>query len=633
MTALAGIWRYDHRPDPSSQCRSILSAQLQYGPEDPSVGALGSAAFGRALFRLLPEDRFDVQPLVDRPGQRMLVADARIDNRDEILSRLGCAPGASMSESEILFRAFRAWGEDMFDRLVGDFALALWDSKQQLLTLARDPMGQRPLHYHLGKGFVAFASMPSGLHALDEVECAADLGQLASFVADIPLEGSGTLFKGIARVAPGSLVKITPGGVREERFWRMPDRELRFPRQSDYVEAFREQLDRATRSRLRRARGKVGAHLSGGLDSGAVAATAARLLAPQCDSVVAFTSAPRLGFDGPVPRGRVADESSAAAQTAALYPNMEHLVLRPSGASPLDDLSDSSRLFQEPVGHPCNQLWLSAVHRKAQERGVSVMLTGEVGNLTISAGGIGLLADLIRTGRWLRWWAEARSSAGTDDLRWRAVLAQSFGPWVPTRLWNLLTRLHNGYRGGGVGVSFLLPNWGEAVAAAAMERARGGRPEKDHGQVRFRLLQEQDSASFKKGALARWQIEERDPTADRRLAEFSLALPPDQLIQGGQTRRLARAALADRLPPAILTGGRGYQFADWYESLSRERLRAELDALQRGPAASLLDFARLRDVVERWPAGGWETQPVISTYRLALLRALSAARFAEHACQ
>jgi asparagine synthase (glutamine-hydrolysing) len=634
MTALAGIWRFEDRPDLTHDCGAILAAQLQYGPDDQSVAALENAAFGRALFRLLPEDAFDAQPLANPAARHMLVADVRIDNRDEVLAGLGCGEGGSISDSELLFRAYEAWGERIFDRIIGDYAFALWDARRQLLILARDPAGQKPLHYHVGRGFAAFASMPRALHALDDVECAADYPQLAGFVADIPLQPSSTFFRNIARVPSGCLVRITRDGVKQESFWKLPDREIRFARQSEYVDAFREQLGRATRARLRRAGGGIGAHLSGGLDSGAVTATAATILRPEQKRVLALTSAPRQGFDGPLPRGRIGDESELAAATAAMHPNIDHLIVRPSGTSPLRSLGEDSRLFQEPVGLPCNQVWLSAVSEAAHARGVSVMLTGEVGNVTISAGGIGMLADFIRTGRWLRWWEAARGSAATDDVRWRAVLGASFGPWVPRRIWNLLTRLHSGYGGGGVGVSFLQDQWRQAVASSARENARGGRPEKDNRQSRLKLLQGQDMGAFRKGVLARWKIDERDPTSDRRLAEFCFALPPDQLIGGGRTRRLARLALADRLPVEVLNGRRGYQHADWYEALSEDALRSELEVLGgSAQASSLLDLDRLRELVAQWPTEGWETQPVVTTFRLGLLRALSAARFAERACQ
>ncbi|HEX8535684.1 MAG TPA: asparagine synthase-related protein [Allosphingosinicella sp.] len=632
MTALGGLWRFgsgsDGRPL-EQECRAILSAQREYGSGAPSAAVLGSAAFGRSLLATLPEDSLDAQPLLEPSRQTMLVADVRVDNRDEILQLLDRSSSA-ISDSEVFSRAYEAWGEGAFDRIVGDYAVAIWDAQRQLLTLARDPTGQRPLHYHVGAGFAAFASMPRGLHALEEVGCEVDFANLAGFVADIPPESGSTYFRGIARVPPGSLVEITSNGVRTRGFWRLPDRELRLPTDADYIEAFREELDRATRARLRRRAGAVGSHLSAGLDSNAVSASAARLLDPA--GLLAVTSAPREGFDGPVPRGRIADESPYAAATASLHPNIEHLVLRPAGVSPLSGLARDSRLYQEPVGHPCNQSWLSSVSEAAHQRGVSVMLTGEAGNLTISAGGPALLADLLRTGRWRRWWIEAQACAA-NDMGWKSLLAVSFGPWVPRRAWSLLTRLNSGYAGGGIGASFLRDEWRDRVAPATLAESRGGRPEKDNRQLRLKLLQGQDMGSFRKGALARWGIDERDPTADRLLAEFCFALPPEQLLRQGQTRRLARVALADRLPPEILNGPRGYQFADWYESLNRNLVHQALDEIEGSPAALLLDFARLRQLIDRWPQTGWETQPVITSYRLALLRALSAGYFAAHACQ
>jgi asparagine synthase (glutamine-hydrolysing) len=338
-----------------------------------------------------------------------------------------------------------------------------------------------------------------------------------------------------------------------------------------------------------------------------------------------------MGYAGGVPASCIADETALAGATAALHPNMQQLVLRSTGISPLASLAADSQLYQEPVGLPCNQTWLSSVSKAAHDHGVSVMLTGEVGNLTISAGGFGMLPDFIRTGRWLRWSSEARASM-SRDMRLRGVLAISFGPWLPRRLWNLLSRLNSGYAGG-QGAAFLQEEWRSLIAPVAWARARGGRPEKDNRKLRWKLLQEQDMGNFRKGVLSRWQIDERDPTADRRLAEFCFALPPEQLLGEGQTRRLARLALADRLPAAVLNGPRGYQFADWHESLSKERLWAALEDLEASPAASLLDLRRLHAFVDQWPTAGWETKSVIATHRLALLRTLSAGYFAKYACQ
>jgi asparagine synthase (glutamine-hydrolysing) len=631
MTAIAGVCSFSN-PVVEAAVSSMLLAQRQYGPHGAQVGTVGGAAFGRGLYRLLPEDRFDVQPLIDPSGRWMLVGDVRIDNRDELLDRLGQRAGTEIADAELFFRVYCKWGEQALDWVIGDFALGIWDEREKCLTLIRDPAGQRPLHYHIGDSFVAFASMPQGLHAAPGVPRQLDEQEMAAFVADVPRSTSTTFFCGISRVLAGQLLRIRRGAVEARSYWSIPTREIRYPKQSDYIEAFREQLDRATKARLRGTEALVGAHLSAGLDSSSVAATAARLTAPEGGKVVAFTSAPRAGFTGPSIAGRIADESVAAAAVAAQYSNMEHVIIRPQGVTPLDQIGAFSEIFQEPVGHPCNFVWWSAVHEEARARGLSVMLTGETGNITISAGGLPMLAEFIRTGRWLRWAREARAVAGSEAT-WRGVFAMSLAPWIPRQIWRLLVSRFARNAAGDP------PQMLHPVLAAQMNRraaleARGGPPNKDQKQVRWELLQQHEPGNFRKGVLARWGVDERDPTSDRRLAEFCLALPPEQLFSGGVTRRLARLSLADRLPPEVINGVRGYQYADWYEGLDKQRLEQALAELEAGPAAaSLLDFPQLRELVSNWPSDNWQSIENIFTYRIRFLMALSAGAFANHVRQ
>lgn len=625
MTALAGLWRFAGSADLNAAASSMLSAQRHYGPHGSAVAALEEAAFGRALYRLLPEDRLDSQPLIDASRTWLLVADIRIDNREELLDGLGITRGAELSDSDILLRVQIKWGDLAPEKIIGDFAFAAWNAREKSLSLARDTAGQRPLHYHIGDGFVAFASMPEALHELPDIPRQLDSSNLAAFVSDAPRAASSTFYQGLLRVEPGQVVKITRDRMETRNYWRFPDREIRYPKESDYAEALREQLDRATKARLRGVEGVVGTHLSAGLDSGSVAATAARLLAPSGGKVVAFTSAPRAGFTGPALRGRIGDESGLAATVAAQYPNMEHVIVRPEGVSPLDLIGRDADLYQEPVGHPCNFTWWSLVHDEARSRGISVMLTGEAGNLTLSAGGLATLADFIRTGQWLRWLREARLVAGTGPT-WRGVLATSFGPWMPKPVWRALTRL---YRSPTIRSAPLLhPSLRQEMEKRAAEGIRGGPPEKDDRQLRWQLLHRHEPGNFRKGILARWGVDERDPTADRRLADFCLALPPEQLFSGGVSRRLARVALADRLPATVLNAPRGYQYPDWYVGMDKASLERVIADLEAGPAASLLNIPRLRELVASWPTSNWESLETIVTYRMGFLLALSAGGFA-----
>jgi len=607
----------------------MLKAQQRYGPHGDAVATLENASFSRALYRLLPEDSFDRQPYVAEDGSSMLVADVRIDNRDELLRELGLGEDRALSDAELLFRAYRQWRVAALARLVGDFAFAIWDVREQSLTLARDTTGQRPLHYHLGDGFVAFASMPVGLHALDEISVEIDQLQLAGFVADIPRSGSGTYFKSLHRVEPGHFVTITKSGAHAVNYWQLPRNELHYANPHDYVEAYREQLDRATSSRLRRCGGNVAAHLSAGLDSSAVVATAARLLDVRGERLLALTSAPQPDFSGPLPAGRIGDESQIAGATARLYPNIDHIIIRPAGISPLDLIHRDGLAFQEPIGLPCNHLWWSEINADASRRGASVILTGEAGNLTISAGSLAMLSDLLRSGAWLRWLAEARASIAAGGVSWLGVLATSFGPYVPRALWAAVSRAAARDSPSERGLALLDPAWRARVAAQALRHGRGGRPESDNKRLRWQLLRSQDPANFRKQTLARWQLDERDPTADRRVADFCFSLPLEQWLGEGKRRRLARIALRDRLPAQVLDGPRGYQFADWYELIDQDALQAELARLRRNSAAmSLLNLDQLQQLVDSWPPGDWASDTVIATYRLALLRSISGGWFA-----
>ena len=177
-------------------------------------GQTASVALGRRLMRVLPEDTFDHQPLIGGEGRYVLVADVRLDNRDELTEALRIPePSArNLCDAAILLAAIERWDESCFDRVIGDYAFALWDGPRRRLLLARDPLGQRPLHYHRGNKFCAFASMPKGLHALPEVPYAPDEERIAEALVLIPETGTRSFFLGIERVEPGHVVVITASG-------------------------------------------------------------------------------------------------------------------------------------------------------------------------------------------------------------------------------------------------------------------------------------------------------------------------------------------------------------------------------------------------------------------------------------
>jgi asparagine synthase (glutamine-hydrolysing) len=640
MTALAGLWRFDDRPDAANGCARMLAAQALYGPHDGAQWVSGGIALGRRLMRVLPEDNFDRQPLVGGEGRYVLVADLRLDNRDELIKALGIWPmrARDFCDAALLLAAIERWDEDCLERLVGDYAFALWDGARRRLLLARDPLGRRPLHYHRGSNFFAFASMPKGLHALPEVPYAPDEEQLVEFLLLMPETGTRSFFLNIERIESGHIVTITANGLAARPHWRPNNTRINFRRSEDYVEALRSLLDRAVHCRLR-GTSDVGVYLSGGLDSGAVAATAARLLTSSSRRLVAFTAVPGEGYDGPAPSNQIVDEGPYAAATASLYPNMEHVLIRSHDRSPLDDLDRNFFLFDRPVLNICNAVWENSIANAMRQRQLTVALDGSAGNMGLSYAGTELLPELFGSGQWLHWWREAWALVAQGRVRWRGILAGTFGPWCPADLWLWLNKIATGNILDVGQYTAVNPHFLARRELRARAKARDldlvYRPWKNGVAMRLWVLKRVDVGNYSKGLLGGWQIDCRDPTADVRLIEFCLAVPTEQFLRNGMHRALARAALVDRLPQLVLDEPRwGLQAADWHEQLTavRDRVRIELDRLGAcPPAKKILDLPRLSQLVENWPSGGWEREEVSTPYRSALLRAISTGHFLRRA--
>lgn len=618
MTALAGIWSTSGRPV-GPECAAMLAAQSRYGPDCSESLVLGPIAMGRNLFALLPEDDFDRQPLVGGDGRFATVADVRLDNRADIASALGldASETRKLADSEILQIALERWGEAAPDRLLGDFAFAYFDRGENRLLLGRDPLGQRPLFWHRGRDFIAFASMPMGLHALNEIDRRPDQEAVVRFLANRHRLPAQSYFAGLERVPPGHIVSVTPNTEIRRRYWNPHRGTVHRARFQDYVEAYRDELDRAVRCRMRTRAPIVATHLSGGWDSGAVATTAARL---NSHAIAAFTAVPARDCPAAAPRNRFADEGPRAAAVTAIHPGLEHHVIESKATSPLDRLEEGVRWFERPLFNLCNHGWLAQIREAARERGADVLLTGEIGNWTISAAPLGLLAEYLDERGWRAWWRAARSVKANDQVRWRGIFASSFGPWLPNGVWRRLKHLSSD---------------SGARPALRPELLKALGPEEPDRNDRFSdsvdAFFNMDFGEYRKGVLGGWRIDKRDATADVRLLEFCLSLPTEMLLDGGGRRPLARAALADRLPREVRDApGKGYQGADWHRGLGRDlpRAAALINAIANDAAASgVVDAERLRAILKGWPPGDWDSLVTIAVYRNVLLQALTAGHF------
>ena len=591
----------------SESATQLMAAQSYYarGTDNP-FNADGVALAASSSACLAGDERWQV------------AGDARIDNRGELGLALGM-DGAGASDAALILQAWSRWQEKALDRLVGDFAFAVFDRTGRRLFLARDPTGQRPLFYRRQNGGLAFASTPAAFRALGAGR-ALDRKRLAEALVSAADTGSQSFFQGIERVLPGELVRFGDGGLERRLYWQ-PSLDWSRIRGEDLVEEYRNLLDEAVGCRLRGSARPVACQLSAGYDSSAVTATAARLTSPA--EVVAFTSAPAPGFNGDLPRARIADESVIATETAVLL-GIRHEIVR--DMPPLFDvIRRHSRLVQEPILSPYNLAWWVEIRRRARDLGADTLLTGELGNLTLNAGGVWSLPDWLGAGEWGRWWRQARAAARRSDVSWRGILFNSFGSRLPASVWLALRRRHLDIRPL-ADSSFLRPEWRRQMQS---QTGRQDQPTGNSYRDRLHAIRQNDVGMLRKASTADCGIDERDPTSDRRLIEFSLTLQPEQLLCDGVSRPLARRALADRVPESVLDlPGRGLQAADWHTQFHRAEAEAVLEEIASNPTvADLLDVAQMRQAIADWPVGDWNGMPTIARYRLGLTNALATGLF------
>jgi asparagine synthase (glutamine-hydrolysing) len=590
-------------------------------------------AVAAVLRHRTPEDAADRQPAQSNDGSLLLVGDMRIDNRADLARALGIADRSSVPDSAFVLAAYDRWGEAMLDRLFGDFALAVVDRRRGGVLLARDHVGASPLVVHERPGAVAFASTALALTGLKGVGHALDTLGAAEYLA-VGICSERTFVEGVRRVPPATALWIDASGVRRWKWWDPdPTKTVDLGSPGAHERDLRGALDDAVAARLR-STGDLGALMSGGLDSTSVAATAATMLAPH--EIRTYTAAPPAGWDVGKRPGWDADESALVRALAELHPNMSPRFLNVSpGATLLGGHEELWELGAGPTRNPCNWLWMYAARRTAAAEGVTTLLTGHRGNFHFSADGSDWLAELVRAGR--------IATAAREAVAWRRASGQSayrvlrthfVSPLLPPGVSRWLRKI--------LGRKTPRDEWIAMAAVrpevhAALDLARlNPLLDKSLPQRVAELASLQggfaEQAETGLVAAALTGVEFRDATGDRRILEVALRQPEWTRRHDGIARAVARGAMADRLPPAIVARTRrGEQLPNWLDVMTAARgeLVAELEELRGHPLSrQLIDTDRLRALVDHWPDRAARADPlVVRDYRLALLRALMVGRY------
>jgi asparagine synthase (glutamine-hydrolysing) len=403
MSAIFGILRFDGGSVSGRDIKRMANTLVHRGPDGVRSQADGPVGLGHCLMRVNQEDSCEAQPLRERAADATLVADLRLDNRDELAAifGLGAVELRDMPDSALVMRAYMKWGEDCAEHLLGDFAFAIWDGRTKKLVLVRDHMGQRYVHYHRGEDFFVFATEIRALCALADVPRTLSEAQLAKYLVLEPRAPEGaTLFEGISGVPSGTMLTVDAQGTTSaRRFWEPRAAAEHIDRdEAYYVETYRRILTEAVECRIRRLTSPPALCLSAGYDSAAIAGLCGPLLTGKGRKLIAVSSVLPENYRGPL---------TSARRWVELCRDMPHLDVRYFVRSDETILANVEKSFLTSNGVPRIENYVTdALFLEAASAGARLIMDGLGGDITLNQRGGGALAHFLRTRQFRRFLAE-----------------------------------------------------------------------------------------------------------------------------------------------------------------------------------------------------------------------------------
>jgi asparagine synthase (glutamine-hydrolysing) len=590
MSGIVGIYHLDGQPVDSEQLTRMVDVLAHRGPDGSNIWCSESVGLGHRMLWTTPESLLEEQPLVDQIGDLVLISDLRIDNREELISALPCDGLASekITDSQLVLAAYRKWGEQCPEKLLGDFAFAIWDKRKQVLFCARDHFGIKPLYYFYrpSKHFY-FASEIKALLCLPQVPTRLNEVAIANHLHPFTQDKSITVYQDIFRLPPGhSLTVSYKTGLKTSSYWTLAvGDELKLSSDAEYAEAFREIFTEAVRCRLRSAF-PVSCHLSGGLDSSSIACVARNILQQEKGSQLHTLSNI---FDA-VPECDERPYINAVLEQGGFIPHY----VNADQSGPISEWQQYFQYIDEPLIGPSHYLvW--GLNRATQQASIRIALDGFDGDTTVSHGAV-YFAELARQGKWSTFLVEAQAVSQHFNTSVVAILSEygltyleelakqrKWGKFIQTA--NQISKYFRVSRQK-LFVSYGLKNLVPRYILQMWRSLRGYNHHQNdpHPLINPNLANRlgvnhshQSPNNTQMPAITvredQWQsltsplfttvlelvdqcasafsMELRHPFMDKRLIEFCLSLPPEQKLNQGWSRMVMRRAMTDILPEQV----------------------------------------------------------------------------------
>ncbi|HKY28330.1 MAG TPA: asparagine synthase-related protein [Pyrinomonadaceae bacterium] len=541
MSTLGGICNFDGRVVSKQTLLSLADTSTRRESDGDSHARIDTVGMIYRAFHTNRESRLEKQPLVTHEGH-ILTWDGRLDNRDELLTQIRIDTSEVNTDVTIVMGAYHKWGVDFPLKLIGDFALALYDSHARTLILARDPIGTRTLFYDLSKHEIRWSSDLKPLLLLSPASSEIDEEYVTQFLIRSPGPDRSP-YKHIRPVPPGHALVIRHGNARLHRFWSLdPQQRLRYKTDAEYEEHYRSLFHEAVKCRLR-VDGPVWAELSGGLDSSSIVCVAHHILH---EEEVQATNIETVSY--------VSDECSSADERTFIRDVEERL-----GIAGHHMKQENYQLFARFDGDGdivmpnvlhCFANRYQALQEAILNSGARVLLTGQGGDEVNCSqeSATPLLADLLKECKLIKLHKTIQLWSQVYKTPYVQLFWEGLQPLLPT---NIQSRLRPRPQ-------HQVPSWFHPSFVSRLnvrERMLG-----TTDVFGFSSLSGRDQSvgflsavnSISAGSLReRYQLEVSHPYLHRPLVEFLQAIPYEQRVRPGEARSVMRRALLDLLPERI----------------------------------------------------------------------------------
>jgi asparagine synthase (glutamine-hydrolysing) len=617
MSGICGMVNFDGAPVEPAALKEMALAAAHRGPDGVRYHAEGAVGLAHLALNITPESARERQPLLSERGDLVLVADARIDNREELVRALwggGRPPDGPPTDAELILEAYRRWGEGCPAHLVGDFAFVVWDARRGRLFAARDAMAMRALYYRVEPRRVLFGTEAKQILSAPGVPARLFEPAVGAYLAGPFVRPEWSFYEGISQLAPAHALVVDARGQRTWRYWDIdPDFRIEYRTEEEYVERFLEVFLEAVRCRLRSTK-PVGLFLSGGMDSGSIASAAGWLLGREELIEGGAFRAYCWAFEE-LPQS---DERHISGGIVDHY-----------GFPATDVLADEAWPLKGYPAHGPDQdepwIWpYQALNEHtliaASSDGAGVVLSGSrgdemVGDWVFDPPG------LLLAGRLPALWSElhayqhynGESLLQATARRLLKPLLFETWPWGAERAQGLRRGLRHSDQPSPY-PPWVRPEFAQRIGLdEIIQQSKPRSPITDHARrmryERVFMFASSRLMSADERIRARYGLGFADPWSDRRLAEFVLAVPQWRIQRVGQPKRIARLAMRDIMPEHVRHKTAKIAPTPLYHRALREQARGTvLDLLtgSRAAASGYLDEGVLRDYYERFVRGGPE---------------------------